>query len=81
MEALYAPYLGKTVTQTDVPRILDSVNDDTQWEELKPLDLLQGDVLANRVVRSYVVNILTYDYGQAPFQYVASEKKLYAYLH
>ena len=81
MEALYAPYLGKTVTQTDVQRILDSVNDDTQWEELKPLDLLQGDVLANRVVRSYVVNILTYDYGQAPFQYVASEKKLYAYLH
>lgn len=80
MEKLYAPYVGKHVTASDVQELLDVVNDDSRWAIMDALASLRGDVLAERVVRSYVVNVLTYDYQQAPFTYVGSEQELYAYL-
>ncbi len=76
MEQLYAPLVGKNVTASDVEQLLAQVNDDTYWENIAHLQLLNGDVLANHVVRTYVNNILNNDYFNAPFQYIASEKQL-----
>ena len=78
MEQLYSPLVGKNVTESDVERLLAQVNDDTYWNGIEHLQLLKGDILANRVLRTYVNNVLNNDYYQAPFQYVASEKPLHA---
>ena len=77
MEQLYSPLVGKNVTASDVERLLAQVNDDTYWNGIEHLQLLNGDILANRVLRTYVNNVLNNDYYQAPFQYVASEKPLH----
>jgi hypothetical protein len=81
MEHLYAPFVGKNVTATDVEHLLLQANDDDYWEALEPLQQLNGDGLANRVVRTYVNNILYNDHYHAPFQYVASEVRLTARLN
>ena len=81
MEYLYAPFVGKNVTATDIEHLLAQANDDTYWHALEPLQQLCGDGLANRVVRTYVNNILRNDHHHAPFQYVASETRLSAQLN
>jgi len=81
MEHLYAPFVGKNVSATDVEHLLAQANDDTYWHALEPLQQLCGDGLANRVVRTYVNNILRNDHHHAPFQYVASETRLSAQLN
>ena len=81
MEHLYAPFVGKNVTVTDIEHLLAQANDDTYWHALEPLQQLCGDGLANRVVRTYVNNILRNDHHHAPFQYVASETRLSAQLN
>ena len=81
MEHLYAPFVGKNVTATDIEHLLAQANDDTYWHALEPLQQLCGDGLANRVVRTYVNNILRNDHHHAPFQYVASETRLSAQLN
>lgn len=78
MEQLYSPLVGKNVTASDVEHLLAQVNDDTYWNGIEHLQSLKGDVLANRVVRTYVNNVLNNDHYQAPFQYIASEKPLRA---
>ena len=78
MEQLYSPLVGKNVTASDVERLLAQVNDDTYWNGIEYLQLLKGDILANRVLRTYVNNVLNNDHHQAPFQYIASEKPLHA---
>ncbi|MBR5444131.1 MAG: PD-(D/E)XK nuclease family protein [Paludibacteraceae bacterium] len=81
MEHLYAPFVGKNVTATDIEHLLAQANDDAYWHALEPLQQLCGDGLANRVVRTYVNNILRNDHHHAPFQYVASETRLSAQLN
>ena len=81
MEHLYAPFVSKNVTATDIEHLLAQANDDTYWHALEPLQQLCGDGLANRVVRTYVNNILRNDHHHAPFQYVASETRLSAQLN
>ena len=81
MEHLYAPFVGKNVTATDIEHLLAQANEDAYWHALEPLQQLCGDGLANRVVRTYVNNILRNDHHHAPFQYVASETRLSAQLN
>lgn len=81
MEYLYAPYVGKNVTEQDVAHLLTLVNDDAFWSALKPLESLNGDVLAAHMVRTYAKNILTNDHQQTPFQYLASETSFKATLN
>ena len=80
MEHLYAPFVGSNVTASQVEQLLSQVADDAFWDALEALQQLNGDVLANRVVRTYVNNLLLNDHHHAPFQYVASETRLTAYL-
>lgn len=81
MEQLYAPFVESNVTASQVEQLIANVNDDAYWNTLQPLQLLNGDVLANRVVRTYVNNILINDHYHAPFQYIASEMRLTANLN
>jgi CRISPR/Cas system-associated exonuclease Cas4 (RecB family) len=74
IEELYQP--GQNITASTIEQILHQINEDTFWASLKPLKMLNGDLLAERVVRTYVNNILQYDAVQAPFQFVAAEEKV-----
>ena len=73
MQQLYEPFVGRMVAASDVEKLLEYVNDDIHWFALSALADLEGDQLAARVVQTYVNNVLTYDYKQAPFEYLASE--------
>ena len=73
MQHLYEPYVGRMVAASDVEKLLEYVNDDIHWFALPALADLGGDQLAARVVQTYVNKVLTYDYKQAPFEYIASE--------
>ena len=74
MEQLYTPFIGKNITATIVQTLVEQVNDDVFWCTLTPLQDLHGDVLAERVVRTYVNNILHYDYANTPFQFIKAEE-------
>ena len=78
MQQLYQPFIGKLVTASDVEQLLHYVNTSEYWSSLTPLQKLQGDPLTERVVQTYVRNILNHDYHVAPFQYIDSEKYVYA---
>lgn len=80
MQNLYTPYVGKNVTESTIQTLLANVNDDAYWSSLEDLKKLKGDVLAELVVRSYVNNILNYDYAQTPFQYLHAEVPIEAQL-
>ena len=81
MQHLYQPFVGKNLTQQDIQTLLHQVQDDVFWYALPSLHDLQGDQLAERVVRTYVIQTLNYDYTQTPFQYLASELYLKRTLH
>ena len=74
MQHLYAP--NTNITASTITRLLEQVNDDTYWSSLSPLESLQGDTLAECVVRTYVNNILNYDYTYTPFQFLHAEKEV-----
>ena len=74
MHVLYSPLVGKNITQSTIQSIISQVNDDAYWTTLEPLKDLQGDQLAAMVVRTYVNNVLNYDYAHAPFQLLLAEK-------
>lgn len=76
MENLYKPFLGKIILATDIDSMLQKVDDDASWSALDGLEKLQGDMLAQYAVRSYVKNVLNKDRASAPFQYRLSEKRL-----
>ena len=78
IEELYQP--GQNITASTIEQILHQINEDTFWASLKPLKMLNGDLLAERVVRTYVNNILLYDAAQTPFQFVAAEEKVSVHL-
>ena len=76
MYVIYTPYLGQTITSSILENLLRQINDDAYWESLSPLQDLKGDKLAEKVVRSYVNNILNYDYTRTPFQLLAAEQPI-----
>lgn len=78
IEELYQP--GQNITSSTIEHLLHQINDDTFWAGLNPLKKLNGDVLAERVVRTYVNNVLLYDATQTPFQLVAAEEKVAIHL-
>ena len=73
MQDLYAPFVGKNVSALDIEHLLKRVNDDVEWEQFSALQDLGSDILAKQIVRTYINNILNYDYKSTPFQYVGSE--------
>ena len=75
IEDLYKPYMGENVTASTVQQLLNDVQNNAYWFALEPLEKLKGDVLAERVIRNLVTNILNYDYAHAPFQYIQGERK------
>ena len=81
MQHLYTPLEGKQVLPSDIQLLMDNVNNNQYWKSLPELKDLQGDELAEGVVRSCVKNTLHYDYNQAPFEYITSEKRVYRTLH
>ena len=74
IEKLYQP--GQNITASRMEQLLQQVNDDAFWKGLDVLHTLNGDLLAERVVRTYVNNILLYDTAQTPFQFVSAEEKV-----
>ena len=76
MYVIYTPYVGQTITSSILENLLRQINDDAYWESLSPLQDLKGDKLAEKVVRSYVNNILNYDYTRTPFQLLAAEQPI-----
>ena len=74
MQQLYTPFVGKNITATTIQNLLNQVNDDAFWFTLTPLQDLNGDILAERVVRTFVNNILYYDYANTPFQFLKAEE-------
>ena len=81
MEQLYTPFEGKMVEKTDVEAMMQRINDDSYWQSQEVLSRLMGDELSEKVIRSCVANALTYDYEQAPFEYIQSEQKVDKNLH
>lgn len=76
MHRLYTPYMGQQITHSTIEGLLRLVNDDAYWASLAPLQDLKGDRLAEKVVRTYVNNILHYDYTCTPFQLLAAEQPI-----
>lgn len=81
MQRLYTPLEGKQVTSSDIQLLMNNVNNESYWKSLPELKDLQGDELAERVVRSCVTNTLYYDYENAPFEYITSEKIVRRTIH
>ena len=73
MQDLYAPFVGKNVVARDIEQMMNKVNDEVEWEHFAALQNLNGDIIAKQIVRTYVNNILNYDYQSVPFQYMGSE--------
>ena len=78
MQYLYQP--NTNITASTISRLIEQVNDDEFWNSLPPLQALEGDTLAECVVRTYVNNILNYDYAHTPFQFLHAEKEVSMYL-
>ena len=78
MQHLYLP--NTNITDSTISQLLEQVNDDEFWNSLPPLQALKGDTLAECVVRTYVNNILNYDYAHTPFQFLYAEKEVSMYL-
>jgi RecB family exonuclease len=76
MHRLYTPYIGQQITNSTIEGLLRLVNDDAYWASLAPLQDLKGDRLAEKVVRTYVNNVLHYDYTCTPFQLLAAEQPI-----
>ena len=74
MQQLYTPFIGKNITASIIQELLHQINDDAFWSALTPLQDLKGDILAERVIRTLVNNILYYDYANAPFQFLKAEE-------
>lgn len=74
IQELYQPFEGKNVTSSDIDRVQQQFDQRFTGGQHPLLQDLQGDILAEQVVRSYVNNILEWDKMQAPFVYVASEQ-------
>lgn len=81
MQHLYTPLEGKLVQSSDIQLLMNNINSEQYWKSLSALTDLQGDELAERVVRSCVTNTLYYDYEQVPFEYITSEKVVNRTIH
>ena len=81
MQDIYTPLEGKIVNKSDVQSLINNINNDAYWKAQPILQKLQGDELAERVIRSSVINTLYFDYEQAPFEFIANEMKANRTIH
>lgn len=72
IQHLYQPYEGKPLTASVIETLRADFAANTGNDGLR--DALQGDILAEQVVRSYVRNILDFDLTQVPLRYVSAEQ-------
>jgi ATP-dependent exoDNAse (exonuclease V) beta subunit len=73
MQHLYTPYEGKLVHENDITTLKQDVYNDQYWAQLKPLEKLLGDELAEKVIRNCVYTTLEHDQKVVPFEYYKSE--------
>lgn len=73
MQHLYTPYEGKLVHENDIATLKQNVYDDQYWANLRQLEKLQGDELADKVIRNCVYTTLEHDLRLVPFEYYKSE--------
>jgi ATP-dependent exoDNAse (exonuclease V) beta subunit len=81
MQDIYTPLEGKIVQKSDVQSLINNINNDAYWAAQTVLQKLQGDELAERVIRSSVINTLYFDYEKAPFEFIANEMKANRTIH
>ena len=81
MQYIYMPFEGKLVQKNDIHSLINDINNDQYWKQLEPLTNLQGDELAEKVIRSCINNTLYYDYEHTPFEYIASEHNSHRNIH
>lgn len=73
MQYLYTPLEGKIVLEADIEALKRDVYNDQYWSNLGPLTKLQGDELAEKVIRNCVYTTLEHDLNLVPFEYYKSE--------
>ena len=73
MQDLYTPLEGKQVLTADLEERKRLVYDDDDWRKRKPLEKLQGDELAEKIIRNSVYDTLEHDLKLTPFEYIKSE--------
>jgi hypothetical protein len=73
MQYLYTPLEGKIVLEADIEALKRDVYNDQYWSNLEPLTKLQGDELAEKVIRNCVYTTLEHDLNLVPFEYYKSE--------
>lgn len=71
IQRLYQPYEGKMLHAEDILLIRKDFDAHTNDDII---ELVQGDILAAEVVRSYVRNILDFDLTQVPLHYLSAER-------
>ena len=81
MQHLYTPHEGRFVHENDIATLKQNVYDDQYWAALKPLEKLQGDELADKVIRNCVYTTLKHDLKLVPFEYYKSELETSRTLH
>jgi hypothetical protein len=81
MQHLYTPHEGRFVHENDIATLKQNVYDDQYWAALKPLEKLQGDELADKVIRNCVYTTLEHDLKLVPFEYYKSELETSRTLH
>ena len=81
MQEIYTPLEGKIIQKSDVQSLIQHIQEDEYWNALTIIQKLQGDELAEQVIRSSIVNTLYYDYEQAPFAFIANEMKVNRTIH
>jgi hypothetical protein len=73
MQDLYTPLEGKQVLTADLEERKRLVYDDDDWRKRKPLEKLQGDELAEKIIRNSIYDTLEHDLKLTPFEYIKSE--------
>lgn len=81
MEAIYDPFKGKTVNETDIKRIisdeaaLDRLIKERFWKVAHIGNIKGRRVIEFELLKNYILHILRYDLKNAPFYYVAGEER------
>lgn len=81
MEAIYDPFKGKTVNETDIKRIigdeaaLDRLIKERFWEVAHIGNIKGRRVIEFELLKNYILHTLRYDLKNVPFYYVAGEER------
>ena len=81
MEAIYDPFKGKTVNETDIKRIigdeaaLDRLIKERFWEVAHIGNIKGRRVIEFELLKNYILHTLRYDLKNVPFYYMAGEER------